>query len=130
MGFEKNMPEIMAVLFRPITEKNGDDVYVLLKLMMVILNIRAEQMKKMSAEQVQASLFFFSNLGRGIIEDFAIIFDGTESGDNEGTSQTEKTLPEKWGWFGVMHRLCNEEISKLRRSNKAEFIRVLNLAKL
>jgi hypothetical protein len=65
-GLENNMPEIMAVLFRPIAEKNGD-AYVI-DAYDGNINIRAEQMKKMSAEQVQASLFFFSNLGKELLK--------------------------------------------------------------
>ena len=61
-GLEKNMPEIMAVLFRPIKERSGD-VYVI-DAYDGNIKIRAEQFKKMSAEQVQAALFFFSNLGK------------------------------------------------------------------
>ena len=61
-GFEKNMPEIMAVLFRPIKERNGS-AYVI-DAYDGNITIRAEQMKKMSAEQVQAALFFFSSLGK------------------------------------------------------------------
>ena len=65
-GLEKNMPEIMSVLFRPIAEKNGA-AYVI-EAYDGNINIRAEQMKKMSAEQVQASLFFFSNLGKELLK--------------------------------------------------------------
>jgi len=64
-GLEKNMPEIMAVLFRPVKERNGD-AYVI-EAYDGEISIRAETMKKMSAEQVQSSLFFFSNLGRGLL---------------------------------------------------------------
>ena len=64
-GFEKNMPEIMAVLFRPITEKNGDD-YVI-NAYDGNITIRAEKFKKMPAEQVQTALFFFSNLGSELL---------------------------------------------------------------
>ena len=64
-GLENNMPEIMSVLFRPIT-RNGEaytiDAYD------GNINKRAEQMKKMSAEQVQAALFFFSNLGKELLK--------------------------------------------------------------
>jgi len=60
-GLEKNMPEIMAVLFRPIT-RSGDDYTI--QAYDGNINKRAEEMQKMSAEQVQASLFFFSNLGK------------------------------------------------------------------
>ena len=58
-GLEQNMPEIMSVLFRPIKERNGS-AYVI-EAYDGNITIRAEEMKKMSAEQVQASLFFFSN---------------------------------------------------------------------
>jgi hypothetical protein len=56
-GIEKNMPELMAVLFRPITEKNGS-AYTIAAYDGNI-TIRAEEMKKMSAEQVQSALVFF-----------------------------------------------------------------------
>ena len=56
-GLEKNMPELMSVLFRPITEKNGS-VYTIAAYDGNI-TIRAEEMKKMSAEQVQSALVFF-----------------------------------------------------------------------
>ena len=64
-GFEKNMPEIMSVLFRPIT-RNGEEYTI--EAYDGNINIRAEQMKKMSAEQVQAALFFFSNLGKELLK--------------------------------------------------------------
>ena len=46
-GLEKNMPELMAILFRPIKEKNGD-AYVI-QAYDGEITIRAEEMKKMSA---------------------------------------------------------------------------------
>ena len=60
-GLEKNMPELMAVLFRPIKEKNGS-AYTIAAYDGDI-TIRAEEMKKMSAEQVQSALVFFWHLG-------------------------------------------------------------------
>jgi hypothetical protein len=56
-GLEKNMPEVMAILFRPIKERNGN-TYVI-EAYDGELSIRAEEMKKMSAEQVQSALVFF-----------------------------------------------------------------------
>ena len=56
-GLEKKMPEIMAVLFRPITEREKN-VYAIAAYDGKIA-IRAEQMKQMSAEQVQSALVFF-----------------------------------------------------------------------
>ena len=64
-GFEKNMPELMAVLFRPVIKRNGD-AYII-EAYDGEIALRAEEMKKMSAEQVQASLFFFSNLGKCLL---------------------------------------------------------------
>ena len=65
-GLEQNMPELMAVLFRPITERNGD-VYTI-EAYDGEIAIRAEQMKKMSAEQVQSSLFFFFNFVKELLK--------------------------------------------------------------
>ena len=64
-GLEKNMPELMSVLFRPITEKNGS-VYTIAAYDGNI-TIRAEEMKKMSAEQVQSALVFFYRLGNELL---------------------------------------------------------------
>ena len=54
---KNNLPEIMAILFRPIKEKDGD-VYTI-EAYDGNIKIRAEKMKKMSAEQVQQVLVFF-----------------------------------------------------------------------
>ena len=54
---EKNMPEVMAILYRPIVEENND-VYTI-EAYDGNISIRAEEMKKMSAEQVQSALVFF-----------------------------------------------------------------------
>jgi len=61
-GFEKNMPEIMAVLFRPVVEKKNE-AYVI-EAYGGDITIRAEAMKQMSAEQVQNVLVFFWSLGK------------------------------------------------------------------
>ena len=59
---EKNMPEVMAILYRPIVDEEND-VYTI-EAYDGNISIRAEQMKKMSAEQVQSALLFFYNLGK------------------------------------------------------------------
>tara|TARA_R100000781_G_scaffold103957_1_gene67652 strand:- start:594 stop:1205 length:612 start_codon:yes stop_codon:yes gene_type:complete len=56
-GIENNMPEVMAILYRPIVEKKND-VYTI-EAYDGNIRIRAEEMKKMSAEQVQSALRFF-----------------------------------------------------------------------
>ena len=61
LGIEKHMPEVMAILYRPVVEKE-DDVYTIEPYDGEI-KIRTEQMKKMSAVQVQSALVFFYHLG-------------------------------------------------------------------
>ena len=56
----------MAILYRPVKEKKND-VYII-DAYDGDIRMRAEEMKLMSAEQVQASLFFFYNLGRVLSE--------------------------------------------------------------
>tara|TARA_R110002033_G_scaffold59419_1_gene109334 strand:- start:800 stop:1444 length:645 start_codon:yes stop_codon:yes gene_type:complete len=57
-GVEQHLPEVMAVLYRKVTEKTDSGVYTI-EAYGGDLTIRAEQMKKMSAEQVQSALRFF-----------------------------------------------------------------------
>ena len=59
---EKNLPEIMAVLYRPIKEKKND-IYII-DAYDGDIRLRAEEMKKMSAQQVQSALVFFYTLGK------------------------------------------------------------------
>ena len=61
LGLEEHLPEIMAVLYRPIKEKKND-IYII-SAYDGNIQIRAEEMKKMSAEQVQSALRFFFALG-------------------------------------------------------------------
>jgi hypothetical protein len=62
MGSEKHLPEIMAVLYRPVIEETDSGIYTI-EAYDGNINIRAEEMKKMSAEQVQSALVFFYLLG-------------------------------------------------------------------
>ena len=57
-GIEEHLPEVMAILYRPITEKGENGVYSIAAYDGNI-SIRAEEMKKMSAEQVESALRFF-----------------------------------------------------------------------
>tara|TARA_B100000902_G_scaffold66618_1_gene73003 strand:- start:75 stop:677 length:603 start_codon:yes stop_codon:yes gene_type:complete len=59
----KFMPDIMAILYRPVTEEGANGVYTI-EAYDGNIKIRAEEMKKMAAEQVQSALVFFWNFGR------------------------------------------------------------------
>ena len=65
-GMEKNLPEIMAVLYRPIKEKKND-IYII-DAYDGNIRLRTEEMKKMSAQQVQSALRFFFVLGKELSE--------------------------------------------------------------
>ena len=56
-GIEKHLPEMMAVLYRPVTLKKND-IYII-DAYDGNIRLRTEKMKKMSAEQVQSALVFF-----------------------------------------------------------------------
>ena len=56
-GIEKHLPEIMAVLYRPITSKERDTYNI--EAYDGSIKKRSEEMKKMSSEQVQGALLFF-----------------------------------------------------------------------
>jgi hypothetical protein len=65
-GIDKNLPELMSVLYRPIKLKKND-IYIIDSYDGDI-RLRAEEMKQMSAEQVQSALVFFYNLGKVLSE--------------------------------------------------------------
>ena len=56
-NIEENLPELMAILYRPIVDKKGDLYRI--EPYDGDIKMRAEEMKKMSAEQVQSAMVFF-----------------------------------------------------------------------
>ena len=66
-GIDKQLPELMAVLYRPIKIKKSDTLYIIDSYDGDI-RLRAEEMKQMSAEQVQSALVFFYTLGKVLSE--------------------------------------------------------------
>jgi hypothetical protein len=66
LGVNKHLPEVMAILYRPIIEKE-EEVYSI-EAYDGEIKVRTEQMKKMSAIQVQSALVFFYHLGREFVE--------------------------------------------------------------
>ena len=61
-GIESNLPELMAVLYRPVKLKKND-IYII-DAYDGDITLRTEEMKMMTAEQVQSALFFFYHLGK------------------------------------------------------------------
>ena len=58
-GIESNLPEVMAVLYRPVKLKKND-IYII-DAYDGDIRMRTEEMKQMSAVQVQSALVFFYN---------------------------------------------------------------------
>jgi len=65
-GIDKQLPELMSVLYRPVKLKKND-IYIIDSYDGDI-RLRAEEMKQMSAEQVQSALVFFYTLGKVLSE--------------------------------------------------------------
>ena len=61
-GIENHLAELMAVLYRPIKEKKND-IYII-DAYDGNIRLRTEEMKKMSAQQVQSALVFFYTFGK------------------------------------------------------------------
>ena len=66
-GIDKQLPELMAILYRPVKEKHKNGVYII-DAYDGDIRMRTEEMKQMSAEQVQSALVFFYNLGKVLCE--------------------------------------------------------------
>jgi hypothetical protein len=65
-GIDKNLPELMAVLYRPVKEKKND-IYII-DAYDGDIRLRTEEMKQMSAEQVQSALVFFYTFAKALSE--------------------------------------------------------------
>jgi len=65
-GIENNLPKLMAVLYRPITEIDGDN-YSIEAYGKSDLRMRAEKFKKMKAEDVNNALVFFWTLVKELL---------------------------------------------------------------
>ena len=55
--------------------------------------------------------------------DYAIVFDGNAEGNEDAVASND--FASKWGWFGVMHRLCNEQIVNLEPITKLGLLECL-----
>tara|TARA_R110000764_G_scaffold196639_1_gene281756 strand:- start:66 stop:668 length:603 start_codon:yes stop_codon:yes gene_type:complete len=67
IGIDKQLPELMAILYRPVKEKHKNGVYII-DAYDGNIKMRTEEMKQMSAEQVQSALVFFYTLGKELSE--------------------------------------------------------------
>ena len=65
-GIDSSLPELMAVLYRPVKLKKND-IYIIDSYDGDI-RLRAEEMKQMSAEQVQSALVFFYTFAKVLSE--------------------------------------------------------------
>tara|TARA_R110001592_G_scaffold326899_1_gene607891 strand:- start:117 stop:758 length:642 start_codon:yes stop_codon:yes gene_type:complete len=65
MGIQKHLPEVMAILYRPIVEKKNK-IYTIERYDGNI-DIRTEVMKKMPAEQVESALVFFWSFAKELL---------------------------------------------------------------
>tara|TARA_R110000744_G_scaffold294661_1_gene404881 strand:- start:758 stop:1360 length:603 start_codon:yes stop_codon:yes gene_type:complete len=66
-GIDKQLPDLMAVLYRPVKQKHENGVYIIDAYDGDIV-IRTQEMKQMTAEQVQSALVFFYHLGKVLSE--------------------------------------------------------------
>jgi hypothetical protein len=66
-GIENNLPEVMAILYRPVVEETESGIYTI-EAYDGSISIRANEMKKMSAEQVQSALVFFWSFARILLK--------------------------------------------------------------
>jgi hypothetical protein len=51
------------------------------------------------------------------------VFDTSSSSDESTIG--DGNFAERWGWFGVMHRLCNQDISNLEKVTKLNLLECL-----
>tara|TARA_R100000655_G_scaffold86021_1_gene125959 strand:+ start:456 stop:1100 length:645 start_codon:yes stop_codon:yes gene_type:complete len=90
---EKSLPELMAVLYRPIVEETEKGVYTI-EAYDGKITIRAEQMKKMAAAEVQSALVFFYHFASVLLMTFP---SSLTQQQKETTQQSQTNLLQKNG---------------------------------
>ncbi len=65
-GVENYMPQIMAILYRPIVEQKNDKYTI--EAYTSNIDVRAELFKNMKAENVQSAMVFFYHLGKELLK--------------------------------------------------------------
>lgn len=65
-GYENNLPKLMAVLYRPLVEKEGK-YYTIKAYDSSTTQLRAEKFKKMKARDVNSSLLFFWTFAKELL---------------------------------------------------------------
>lgn len=81
-GIEKHLPEVMAILYRPIVEETDNGVYTI-EAYDGNIAIRAEKMRKMASSSVQAALVFFWTF----VKVFAMTFQSSLIQEQKETKQ-------------------------------------------
>ena len=117
MDIDKHLPEVMAILYRPIVEEKNE-IYTIEPYDGEI-KMRAEEIISRSAKCTG----FFLSFREGICKDYGIIFDRDDEG-NESAIASE-SFTEKWSWFGVMYRLTGGEIVNLDAVTKLNLLEAL-----
>ena len=59
----------------------------------------------------------------GIVNDYGVIFDTAHTGNEEAIAS--ESFADKWSWFGVMYRLTNADISKLKAITELNLLEAL-----
>ena len=86
LGVEKFMPQIMAVLYRPIVEQRNDKYSI--EAYSGNIDVRAELFKKMKAEDVQGAMVFFYHLGSELLKILPLYL-------TQAMTQMEKEIKDK-----------------------------------
>ena len=66
-NLQQSLPELMAILYRPITEKENG-LYSIEPYDVSKISVRAEKFKRMSGQQVNNALVFFWNFGKELLK--------------------------------------------------------------
>lgn len=97
MDIYKHIPEVMAILYRPITQEGKNGVYTI-EAYDGKISIRAEEMKKMSAEQVQSALLFFYHFAKALSIPLALFL---TKAIKEMKTQSQQKVSQKSGHGSV-----------------------------
>ena len=104
-----NLPQLMAVMFRPVTEQVGE-YYNIQKYDLDNTEKYMADIMDLTLDRVNGALLFFFEYRRGISEQFSGLFGfDIEEGTSDGYTPSGLA---KWGWYHVLESIANQDLTR------------------
>lgn len=126
---------ITAILYRPITKRKGKHKFEIEEYNVHTMEERAELFRdKLNVEYALGSQFFFIHF-KDLFSKYPNIFEDVDENQLDGDKvrmemekeNMDKSMEEKFGWYLVLNRIANDDITRHDSITKKGIIEALNM---